>query len=87
MQILRMLIRETNVEIMGILMKEVTSALVTNTGLIKKVKKLFKISYIFLDMERNVISLMNVLQRKTAITMENVSKRIQQQSQGKSKEK
>ena len=63
-------------------MKEVTSALVTNTGLIKKVKKVFKISYIFLDMERNVISLMNVLQMKTAITMENVSKRIQQQSQG-----
>ena len=82
-----MLIRETNVEIMGILMKEVTSALVTNTGLIKKVKKLFKISYIFLDMERNVISLMNVLQMKTAITMENVSKRIQQQSQGILKEK
>ena len=38
-------------------------------------------------MERNVISLMNVLQMKTAITMENVSKRIQQQSQGISKEK
>ena len=42
-----MLIRETNVEIMGILMKEVTSALVTNTGLIKKVKKVFKFLIFF----------------------------------------
>ena len=38
-------------------------------------------------MERNVISLMNVLQMKTAIIMENVFRRIQQQSQGISKDK